>query len=129
MEAAGVADADELEDAGAGDGAEPVREVAAVIAAERLLPPLPEDPATVLPPLLAVTWAAVPPANEVVRALKFWPTPDRLPRICGVTSDTKFSAEVAPLSRMVSSSRPEDAFAVRMPDPPEPEVSVGKFRR
>jgi hypothetical protein len=38
----------------------------------------------------------------------------RLNRNCGVISDTKFSAAVAPLSRMVASTTPDFTVAVRI---------------
>ena len=47
--------------------------------------------------------------------LSRWPS-ERLPRNCGVTSDTNFSAAVTPVIRMVDEIGPAVTLAVRIPE-------------
>ena len=42
------------------------------------------------------------------------PNPDRLPRICGLSMDAKFSAAVTPVSRRVACTSPVDTTTVLM---------------
>lgn len=45
--------------------------------------------------------------------LRSRPNPERLPRNCGVTNETKFSAAVTPVKRIVASIAPVVTLAVR----------------
>lgn len=63
--------------------------------------------------LVAGVFGVVEP--DVVEALVSRNLSLRLPRSCGVTSETKFSAAVAPVSRTVFSTGPARTLAVRVP--------------
>jgi hypothetical protein len=87
------------------------------LAGEEELPPEPEGVE-----LEGVDGVEPPP--EVSRSLSLW-----LPRSCGVTSDTKFSADVEPVIRRVFSTGPGKTFAVRTPIVTFATLVAGALRR